>query len=594
MANIIGSAPDLCSGPRTNTSNGQEPGALNTASNGTSGGHKIPAAPERALLHQLDQQQAQQQSSRARLAALKTQTGKWRRELGIGPKPTSTEANGSSSSNTSTSLGIINGQEDGESNGVKIQSGETRRSRSPTPPSAIESGAGSTQVIVQQQSILQPYMNRYRFLSVCLITLGNGLNDSAPGALIPSMQAHYEIGYATVALIFVGQAVGFIAAAPFIDGVRERLGHSRAILFAQILMAAGYIPLLCTAPFPAIPVSFFLIGLAQSTNLAIANVFCADLQNCTSALGRMHGAYGIGGTVGPLIATSLVNAAGGKEHWNWFYYLGLGLALCDGMFAAWAFWGYDDERKAAEQAEEDAMELRSPATTTTTTTAAPRTQSRRSKGVKGQVKQNLQGMLTAVTTKVVILGAAFIFAYQGAEVSISGWVISFLLEARVPGSDAGPIAESVKTKVGYVTAGFWGGITLGRFLLSGPAMRFGEKRFVYCTVVGAAVFQLLVWFVPNLISNAVSVAIVGLLLGPVYPCAAAVFMRNINRNEQVSAMGVISAFGSSGGAVAPFTTGLLAQLRGGPFVLHPIAIGLFVVMMGCWYFLPNRPPRREE
>jgi hypothetical protein len=38
------------------------------------------------------------------------------------------------------------------------------------------------------QSITDPYMNRYRFLAVCLMNFANGLNDSAPGALIPSME----------------------------------------------------------------------------------------------------------------------------------------------------------------------------------------------------------------------------------------------------------------------------------------------------------------------------------------------------------------------------------------------------------------------
>jgi hypothetical protein len=55
---------------------------------------------------------------------------------------------------------------------------------------------------------------------------------------------------------------------------------------------------------------------------------------------------------------------------------------------------------------------------------------------------------------------------------------------------------------------------------------------------------------------------------------------------------VLSAFGSSGGAVAPFTTGILAQAVG-TFVLHPIAIGLFAVMLGSWYGIPNVRKRRE-
>jgi fucose permease len=184
--------------------------------------------------------------------------------------------------------------------------------------------------------------------------------------------------------------------------------------------------------------------------------------------------------------------------------------------------------------------------------------------------------------RLVLLGALFIFAYQGAEVSISGWVISFLIAAR----------NGDPSSVGYVTAGFWAGITIGRFVLSSPAHKIGEKTFVYFTVVGAAVFQLLVWLVPNVVGDAISVAIVGLLLGPVYPCAAAVFMRGMNRSEKVSGMGVTSAFGSSGGALAPFTTGILAQAFG-TWVLHPIAIGLFAAMLMCWYGLPVTRRRTE-
>ena len=37
-------------------------------------------------------------------------------------------------------------------------------------------------------SITQPYMNRFRLAAVCLMNFTNGLNDSAPGALLPYME----------------------------------------------------------------------------------------------------------------------------------------------------------------------------------------------------------------------------------------------------------------------------------------------------------------------------------------------------------------------------------------------------------------------
>jgi fucose permease len=254
--------------------------------------------------------------------------------------------------------------------------------------------------------------------------------------------------------------------------------------------------------------------------------------------------------------------------WSRFYLLTLSMAIFNLGFAGWSFWDYERESAPSllTALERSASQQNDPSST------------------QSVVKQpnQLANMLRALKSKTVILGSLFIFAYQGSEVSISGWVISFLIATRHGNPSA----------VGYVTAGFWGGITLGRFLLSHPAHKIGEKLFVYFMVVGAAVFELLVWQVPNIIGDAVAVAIVGLLLGPVYPCATVVFSRAIGRKHQVSSLGVISAFGSSGGAVAPFATGILAQAVG-TFVLHPIAIGLFAVMLICWYGLPNVRKRKE-
>ena len=50
--------------------------------------------------------------------------------------------------------------------------------------------------------------------------------------------------------------------------------------------------------------------------------------------------------------------------------------------------------------------------------------------------------------------------------------------------------------------GFWAGITLGRFILTHLAHRVGEVRFVYALGVGATIFQILAWFIPNVMGDA--------------------------------------------------------------------------------------------
>jgi MFS family permease len=104
--------------------------------------------------------------------------------------------------------------------------------------------------------------------------------------------------------------------------------------------------------------------------------------------------------------------------------------------------------------------------------------------------------------------------------------------------------------------------------------------------------QLMAWLIPNVIGNAVAVSLLGLMLGPVYPCAQTIFSRLVPRHLQTTAIGFIGSAGSSGGAVAPFTTGILAQAVG-TWVIHPVALGLYGAMLVCWLALPRVSKRME-
>ncbi|KAF7115733.1 hypothetical protein CNMCM5793_003236 [Aspergillus hiratsukae] len=400
---------------------------------------------------------------------------------------------------------------------------------------------------------------RWRLLSACMMNVANGLNDSGPGALIPYIEKDYNIGYAVVSLIFVTNALGFILAAPVTQFFEAKFGRSKSYGLSMSLLVAGYVIILFKPPFSAVVASFFLLGFGIALNLALNNVFCANLANGTASLGAMHGSYGIGGIMGPLIATAMVSDG---VQWSFYYSINLALAVFNLVFAMWTFRGYEKDLP---------IQL---------LTALQQTASQQEHGPNVASKKQL--LKQAVKNKTTLLGALFIFAYQGAEVSISGWVVSFLISYR----------QGDPSHVGYVSAGFWAGITLGRFVLSHPAHMVGEKLAVILLVVGSAAFQLMTWLIPNVIGDAVAVAIVGLLLGPVYPCATAVFSKLLPRNIQISSLSFISAMGSSGGAVAPFFTGLLAQSVG-TYVLHPICIGLYGVMLVGWALMPKVSKRSE-
>ena len=78
-----------------------------------------------------------------------------------------------------------------------------------------------------------------------------------------------------------------------------------------------------------------------------------------------------------------------------------------------------------------------------------------------------------------------------------------------------------------------------------------------------------IWVVPSLVGNAIAVAVIGMLLGPMYPIL-------VNHSKNVlpkwlftGSVGWISGVGQTGSAILPFITGLLAS-RFGISALQPL------------------------
>ncbi|CAE7199657.1 hypothetical protein P3342_010283 [Pyrenophora teres f. teres] len=399
-------------------------------------------------------------------------------------------------------------------------------------------------------------MTKWRILCCCSIYFSNGMNDSVVGALIPYIESYYHISYAIMSLVFVTNAVGFISAAFFTNIILGKFGRARTLIFAELIGLSAHVILVCTPPYPLVVTAFLLLGFGAAINLALNNVYCANTHPPSVILGLAHGSYSVGGIIAPIIGTAIVSRG---ILWSRFYFLTVGLRFFCIAFAGSTFWSY------TEDAEESLLEPTSTRQTATEDAAS-----------------KFKNLKLALKNKVTIIGAIFIFAYQGAEVSISGWFISYLINYR----------NGDPAKVGYVTAGFWGGITLGRFVLTHAAPRIGEKLFVVTLTCGLVGLQLLAWLTPNLIGNAVAVCLLGLLMGPIYPCAQTIFSRLMPRHVQTTAVGFIGGAGSSGGAVAPFTTGLLAQALG-TWVLNPVCLGMYAVMFACWFALPKVRKRTE-
>lgn len=126
---------------------------------------------------------------------------------------------------------------------------------------------------------------------------------------------------------------------------------------------------------------YMIVGFGNGLIDSAWNAWIGDMAKSNEILGFLHGFYGLGATISPLIATAMITRAN-LDWWN-FYFVMLGAAVLEFATTAWAFW------------DEDADSFRE-----------KNQRSTEKKG--GRMKEALQNRVTWVT-------AAFLFVYVGAE-----------------------------------------------------------------------------------------------------------------------------------------------------------------------------------
>ncbi|KAI0444222.1 putative MFS transporter [Xylaria telfairii] len=379
-----------------------------------------------------------------------------------------------------------------------------------------------------------------------------GANDSAYGPLIPYLQEYYHLSYIIVSLIFLSPFVGYTVAAVLNNYFHTRLGRRGVALIASWSHIVAYIIIAVHPPYPVLVLAFALAGFGNGVTDAGWNAFIGNLDRANELLGFLHGLYGLGAVISPLIATSMITKAG--LPWYAFYYLMIGLAGLEVVVTGTCFW------KATAREYRDSVAASSGSSS-------------------GGLKEVL---FKKPGARVAWLCAIFLLGYVGIEVALGGWIVEFMIQVRHGGA-----FES-----GITATGFWLGLTVGRFVLGFITPRIGEKLAIIIYLPIAMALELLFWLVPQFIVSAVAVALQGFFIGPLFPAVIVAMSKLLPHHLHVSAIGFAAAFGGSGAAVLPFAVGALAQAKGVQ-VLQPIILALFAAILLVWCGLPRMGKRKD-
>lgn len=435
-------------------------------------------------------------------------------------------------------------------------------------------------------SLRNPPRNLYRVIATCTWTLAVGMTDGVLGALLPHIEEYYNISYALVSLLWLGNAVGYILVAFTAHHLDNYLGKQKMATLSCICFTIMFAIASSGTKYPIMIVAWFFGGIGGGTGLSQFNIFLSKLQKSSKYLGLFHGTYGFGAFLSPLIGTVMVDHG---VKWHYFYLILLGLELFNIVFVTLAFKGCDEDLKRWEHV--DTEEVQTPPIATD---SPPRAHedvemdyitSKNTKPVddnettaKNPVDpDDKHDFKAAFKDYRSWLTCSFIFFYQGAEVSMGGWIVTFLLDYR----------GGNPSSTGYVSSGYWAGITLGRFLLTAYlSKQFGVRRSIMVLSIFIMIFDILTWLIPNTAGSAVFASLIGLGIGPIYPMMVSLLTRILPRKIRFCALVLGTAFGSSGGSAIPFAVGMVSEFAG-TYVLHPMFLGCYAAMVTSWVLMPN-------
>jgi len=335
-----------------------------------------------------------------------------------------------------------------------------------------------------------------------------GWTNSSTGPLLPRIQFFYDVGLGAASWVFILLRMGVVVGALFNMPMTDRLGLGKMLVVGALFQVVAFIFESLAPPFPAFALSFALAGMGSIFQSASAYSFIATLQTDSDyKQGYMQAAYGVGALTAPLSATYFAQL---ETHWSRHYLVSLSLAVVNMVTLAGVF-KLQPQDVCLRQAGEILPDK-----------------------IPGEeIHENKFSQL--MKNKTVHLFAFFLMVNTGIEITIGGWIVTFLVLVRGGGPSSG-----------YVETGFFGGITLGRVVLVRVTKKIGPVNAIYIYILIAIFFQLIVWLVPSFIAAAISVTLMGFILGPIFPTAINHTARVLPRHLITGTVGWIAACGAGG------------------------------------------------
>ncbi|MGH6888881.1 MAG: sugar MFS transporter [Rhizomicrobium sp.] len=379
---------------------------------------------------------------------------------------------------------------------------------------------------------------RYRPALIALVALlffAWGFATVLIDSLVPKLKGVFSLSYTEVMLTQFSFFIGYLIFSIPAGFVLSRVGYIAGAILGLAVMICGcllFIPAAASGVYPAFLAALFVMAAGITLLQVVANPFIAELGPEPSSHSRLTLAQAfnsLGTTIGPWVGAVLI--------------LRGGVNIGSGHLAPAAL-------QSARIAQAHAVEL--PFLIIAAGLAVVAVLfwfMRGSRAPEVSARMASLGALWALRDKPrLLLGAAAIFVYVGAEVSIGSMMTNYLMQP----STLGLIAE----RAGKLVSFYWGGAMIGRFVGSLMLRRL-RPGIVLASCAACACALVVVSSQSGGALAAWTLICVGLFNSVMFPTIFALASENLGEEKPNGSALLCMAI--VGGAVVPELTGAVAD-----------------------------------
>ncbi len=396
-----------------------------------------------------------------------------------------------------------------------------------------------------------------------LLSLGTfvvlGLPDGILGTAWPAMRHSFGEPVGALGLILLINTIGSVVVATFVGRLIQWLGA------AAVLAVAGACAALGGIGYAAAPGLWLVLSVGPLMGAA-AGMMDGGLNTAVALTGRprllnlLHGFYGVGTAIGPLMVTGAIIAGS----WRPAY---LVLAALDVIIACcWIAYRQSVPAPAANAHADEAV-------------TAPDEPGGAEDS--GETVQPAAGWSRRRVIAVLTVGLIVFFMYTGLEVSAGQWETSYV---------RGQLGLSASA-AGLAAFGYWGALTAVRIGLALPAKPVPAQTVIGSGLLLAIAATGLIWWQPGPVVVVLAFVVLGGALAGVFPALIAVTPQRIGEERARHAIawqvGAAAAGGSAISAVMGLLIGVTSLAVLGPAMVV-LALLLFLANMALSRLAPIR------